>query len=159
MGANTTMEPYRAFVSDKLDESQHNLGYLMQGAFSGLGAFLAFLTPTLLILLGINKSAVGANGIPVTTFLAFVIGAIVMFGSILWTVRTSKEIPLSAEERAKILSSPGVRRSICRSEESNIGNAAADATDGADDAFQLVREFRVFTVHATVLGNVNISRR
>ena len=106
VGANTTMEPYRAFVSDKLDESQHNLGYLMQGAFSGLGAFLAFLTPTLLILLGINKSAVGASGIPVTTFLAFVIGAIVMFGSILWTVRTSKEIPLSAEERAKILSSP-----------------------------------------------------
>ena len=106
VGANTTMEPYRAFVSDKLDESQHNLGYLMQSAFSGLGAFLAFLTPTLLILIGINKSAVGSNGIPVTTLLAFVIGAVVMFGSILWTVRTSKEIPLSAEERARILNSP-----------------------------------------------------
>ncbi len=106
VGANTTMEPYRAFVSDKLDTSQHNLGYLVQSAFSGLGAFLAFLTPTLLILFGIHKSAVGANGIPVTTFLAFFIGAIVMIGSILWTVRTTKEIPLSAEERANILSSP-----------------------------------------------------
>ena len=106
VGANTTMEPYRAFVSDKLDESQHNLGYLMQSAFSGLGAFLAFLTPTLLILVGINKAAVGANGIPITTFLAFVIGAVLVLGSVLWTIGTSKEIPLTAEERAGILNSP-----------------------------------------------------
>ena len=51
-------------------------------------------------------SASGANGIPVTTFLAFFIGAIVMIGSILWTVRTTREIPLSAEERAMIESAP-----------------------------------------------------
>ena len=106
VGANTTMEPYRAFVSDKLDEAQHNIGYLMQSAFSGLGAFLAFLTPTLLIMFGISKSAVGANGIPVTTFIAFFIGAVVMFGSILWTVRTTREIPLTVEERVRIESSP-----------------------------------------------------
>src|SRR5512144_2128789 len=34
---NITMEPYRAFVSDKLDHAQHSLGFLTQSAFTGLG--------------------------------------------------------------------------------------------------------------------------
>src|ERR1700716_1466338 len=32
-GNNVTMEPYRAFVSDRLDESQHSIGFLTQSAF------------------------------------------------------------------------------------------------------------------------------
>lgn len=34
---NITMEPYRAFVSDRLDASQHSIGFLTQSAFTGLG--------------------------------------------------------------------------------------------------------------------------
>ena len=106
VGANTTMEPYRAFVSDKLDESQHNLGYLTQSAFAGMGSTLAFLTPTLLVLSGISKTAASDNNIPLTTIMAFIIGAVVMLGSVLWTTKTTREIPLSDSERDAILKLP-----------------------------------------------------
>ena len=39
-GNNVTMEPYRAFVSDRLDASQHSIGFLTQSAFTGLGQTL-----------------------------------------------------------------------------------------------------------------------
>ena len=40
---NVTMEPYRAYVSDRLDKSQHSIGFLTQSAFTGLGQTLAYL--------------------------------------------------------------------------------------------------------------------
>ena len=42
---NMTMEPYRAYVSDRLDESQHVPGFMIQSAFTGLAQTLAYLTP------------------------------------------------------------------------------------------------------------------
>jgi hypothetical protein len=45
---NVTMEPYRAFVSDRLDASQHSIGFLTQSAFTGLGQTLSYLTPSIL---------------------------------------------------------------------------------------------------------------
>ena len=95
---NITQEPYRAFVSDKLDDSQHAEGFLSQSAFTGLGQTLSYLTPTLLIMLGISKMSKAENGIPTTTLIAFVIGAVVSISSILWTLYTTKEIPLTEEE-------------------------------------------------------------
>lgn len=106
IGANTTMEPYRAFVSDKLDKAQHNLGYLTQSAFAGMGSTLAFLTPTLLVLSGFSKTATSENNIPVITIITFMIGAAVMLGSVLWTIKTTREIPLTECEREAILKSP-----------------------------------------------------
>ena len=103
---NITQEPYRAFVSDKLDKEQHALGFLTQSAFTGLGQTLSYLTPTLLIFFGISKMAVNESGIPVTTMIAFLIGSVVSIGSILWTLKTTKEIPLTQEEIAEIRQSP-----------------------------------------------------
>ncbi len=103
---NITMEPYRAFVSDKLDKEQHSIGFLTQSAFTGLGQTLSYLTPTILVVLGMNKDAVNSHHIPYVTVTAFVIGAIFSITSILWTVRTTKEDPLSAEELAKINALP-----------------------------------------------------
>lgn len=103
---NITQEPYRAFVSDKLNEDQHATGFLTQSAFTGLGQTLSYLTPTLLIFFGVSKMAVNDNGIPITTMIAFVIGSCVSIGSILWTLKTTKEIPLTIEEREKIMKSP-----------------------------------------------------
>jgi maltose/moltooligosaccharide transporter len=96
------MEPYRAFVSDKLDRPQHSLGFLTQSAFTGLGQTLAYLTPSILVVLGMNKDAVNAKHIPYITVTAFVIGAFFSLASILWTLRTTKEIPLTEEELAAI---------------------------------------------------------
>ena len=103
---NITMEPYRAFVSDKLDASQHSLGFLTQSAFTGLGQTLAYLTPSILVVLGMNKDAVNAKHIPHITIAAFVIGAFFSITSILWTLRTTKEIPLTDTERAEMKRRP-----------------------------------------------------
>jgi len=91
---NVTQEPYRAFVSDKLDEQQHAAGFLTQSAFTGLGQTLSYLTPTLLIYFGVNKFAVNSHHIPITTIIAFVIGAVISISSILWTLKTTKEDPV-----------------------------------------------------------------
>ncbi|MEX0275208.1 MAG: MFS transporter, partial [Flavobacteriaceae bacterium] len=41
VGNNMAMEPYRAFVGDKLPDKQLNLGYQMQSLFVGAGILLA----------------------------------------------------------------------------------------------------------------------
>jgi len=105
-GNNITMEPYRAFVSDRLDESQHPIGFLTQSAFTGLGQTLSYLTPSLLVFLGMNRDRLVAHGIPLTTLWAFLIGAVFSIATILWTVRTTPELPLSVEERARIQALP-----------------------------------------------------
>lgn len=97
---NVTMEPYRAFVSDKLREEQQNIGFLMQSAMTGLGQTLSYLTPTILVWIGLNKDAVGTNNIPQITVTAFLIGAVFSIVSIAWTLKTSKEHPLSESELA-----------------------------------------------------------
>ncbi|MFD2450690.1 MFS transporter [Ideonella paludis] len=61
---NVTMEPYRAYVSDRLNQDQHARGFLTQSAFTGLAQTLAYLTPSLLVWMGMNKDAVGDNHIP-----------------------------------------------------------------------------------------------
>lgn len=103
---NITMEPYRAFVSDKLDESQHSIGFLTQSAFTGLGQTLSYLTPSLLVVLGMNRDAMNDRGIPMITEIAFIIGAVFSISSILLTVRTTPEIPLTDAERARIAAMP-----------------------------------------------------
>ncbi len=103
---NITMEPYRAFVSDRLDPAQHSLGFLTQSAFTGLGQTLSYLTPSILVVLGMNRDAVNGRGIPYITMGAFLIGAVFSISSILWTVRTTPELPMSGEEIARIRALP-----------------------------------------------------
>lgn len=110
---NVTMEPYRALVADKLPEKQLPLGFLTQSAFTGLGQTLAYLTPTLLVMWGMNKDALNANNIPYITVAAFVIGGIFSITSILWTLSTTREIPLTPAEIASIKQQPvSVRTTI-----------------------------------------------
>ena len=107
---NVTMEPYRAFVSDKLAPAQHSLGFLTQSAFTGLGQTLAYLTPTLLVLLGMNKDATNASNIPHIVIAAFAIGAVFSLTSVLWTLKTTREIALEPDELAAIAAKrPGAR--------------------------------------------------
>lgn len=107
VGNNVTQEPYRAFVSDKLDKSQHSMGYLTQSAFTGLGQTLAYLAPSIILWLGVSENAKVNGHIPLTIFIAFIIGAIFSISSILVSVLTTKEIPLSEEEKQKIRKIPG----------------------------------------------------
>lgn len=103
---NVTMEPYRAFVSDKLAEEQRHLGFLTQSAFTGFAQTLSYLTPSLLFWIGMNKDAVNERGIPNVVVTAFFIGAFFSIFSILWTVFSTKEDPLTEEEARWIRANP-----------------------------------------------------
>ena len=88
---NITMEPFRAFVADKLPEEQRTLGFVMQSWFIGIGQTLANALPYLFTALGVV--GVMATGIPLSVEYSFKIGAIVFLVAVLWTVVTTKEYP------------------------------------------------------------------
>ena len=72
---NITMEPFRAFVADKLPEEQRTLGFVMQSFFIGIGQTLANALPYLFTVIGVV--GVMASGIPLSVDYAFKIGAVV----------------------------------------------------------------------------------
>ncbi len=95
---NVTMEPYRAFVNDRLDSQQVSVGFLTQSAFTGLAQTLSYLAPTLLVMAGLSSSAIDANHIPVITRVSFLIGAVLSVSTIAWSVWRVPELPLPASE-------------------------------------------------------------
>lgn len=103
---NVTMEPYRAFVSDKLNPQQHSVGFLTQSAFTGLGQTLAYLTPSLLVFLGMDKDATNSSHIPQIVVVAFLIGAVFSISSILWSLKTTPEILPTETEIKEMHSAP-----------------------------------------------------
>ena len=106
---NVTMEPYRAYVSDRLDPQQHALGYLTQSAFTGLAQTLSYLAPSMLVWAGMNKDLVDANNIPVITKISFLIGAVLSICTIAYSIWRVPELPLTPEQRAEIeAKKPGV---------------------------------------------------
>jgi maltose/moltooligosaccharide transporter len=98
---NTAMEPYRAFVADRLDEKQQYKGFLMQSMFTGLGITLAAWSPTLFKNILHGESAAG---IPYWVFGSFFLGAICSIGSVWWSMKTTPELEPSPEEMEHIKS-------------------------------------------------------
>jgi maltose/moltooligosaccharide transporter len=90
---NVSMEPFRAFVGDKLDDSQQTAGFAMQTFFIGCGAVIASLLPTLFSdYLGVSN--VPVNGmIPDTVRYSFYVGGAVFLLAVSWTVFTADELP------------------------------------------------------------------
>ena len=96
---NIALEPYRAFISDKLPEKQYSFGFLVQSFFTGLGTTLANFTPAILVSFGILALTDKMdNGIPVSTYWAFAIGAAASIITILITVLTTSEYPPTPDE-------------------------------------------------------------
>jgi maltose/moltooligosaccharide transporter len=98
---NISMEPFRAFVGDKLNIEQQTSGFAMQTFFIGCGAVIASLLPTLFSdYLGVSNSA--ANGsIPDSVKYAFYTGGVIYLLSVMWTVFTTKEFPPESIEKFK----------------------------------------------------------
>jgi maltose/moltooligosaccharide transporter len=88
---NVSMEPFRAFVADKLNVDQRTTGFVMQSFFIGLGATFAGWLPLAFRRFGVTGNT--ASGIPLTIKYAFQIGAISFLLAVIWTVVTSKEYP------------------------------------------------------------------
>ena len=99
---NISMEPFRAFVADKLNASQRTAGFLMQSLMIGVGASFANALPFVLGKFGVVGNT--ASGIPLTVKYSFQFGAVVFLLAVLWTVFTTDEYPpedMAAFERAK----------------------------------------------------------
>ncbi len=106
-GNNITMEPYRAYVSDRLSDEQRRFGFLSQSAFTGLGQMLAYLAPSFMVnLAGFDINAVDAHNIPVITRVAFTVGAVLSLTTILWSILRVPELPLSPAERERLKGLP-----------------------------------------------------
>jgi len=88
---NISMEPFRAFVADKLNMEQRTAGFVMQSFFIGVGAAVANALPSFFKYLGVYGAA--ANGVPLTVQYSFKLGAVVFFLAVLWTVITTREFP------------------------------------------------------------------
>ena len=107
VGNNVTMEPYRAYVNDRLEADQRGFGFLSQSAFTGLAQCLAYLSPTLLVtLFGLSRDATQGGGIPTFTLVSFWIGSVLSLGTILWSITRVPEIKLPDAERARLAALP-----------------------------------------------------
>ncbi|HZG23727.1 MAG TPA: MFS transporter [Chitinophagaceae bacterium] len=90
---NISMEPFRAFVGDKLPASQRTAGFAMQTFFIGIGAVVASLLPYIYTNV-FNISNTAAPGvIPDSVKYSFYAGAVVFITAVCWTVFTTKEFP------------------------------------------------------------------
>ncbi len=122
---NIAMEPFRALVADKLSTDQRTAGFAIQTVLIGLGAVIGSWLPAILgdglgldwiPTLLVNTIGTGwvpdflANGaglqtqagpgsVPSNVIWAFVAGALLLLGAILWTIFTTKEY--SPEELAQ----------------------------------------------------------
>lgn len=95
---NTAMEPYRAFIADKLPEEQFSLGFLSQSFFTGLGITLANIS-----LFVFQKYITGTAGsLPLWVYASFFLGTICSIGSVSWSMYKTPEIPPSEEELAAL---------------------------------------------------------
>ena len=99
---NTAMEPYRAFIADKLPKEQHAAGFLTQSFFTGLGITLANLS-----LFVFQKKITGHYGsLPIWVYASFFLGTICSIASVTWSVVKTPEIPPTEEELAALKREP-----------------------------------------------------
>jgi maltose/moltooligosaccharide transporter len=101
---NTAMEPYRAFVGDRLPDSQLTFGYQMQSLFVGAGITIAnfslfffqdwFSEPEVV--------TEAVSSIPSWVYYSFFLGAFASIATVAWSVWKTPEIPPSEQELKEI---------------------------------------------------------
>jgi maltose/moltooligosaccharide transporter len=95
---NISMEPFRAFVGDKLPSEQRTTGFAMQTFFIGVGAVVASQLPYIFTnYFGISNEAPSGQ-IPDSVKYSFYIGGIAFLTAVMWTVFTTKEFPPDSVE-------------------------------------------------------------
>ncbi|MCY1138136.1 MFS transporter [Actinoplanes sp. Pm04-4] len=104
-GNNTSMEPYRAFISDRLPKSQLARGFLTQSMFTGAGAVLANVSLFALQKVSALQEEAG-NGVPYWMFVCFMIGTVCILLTVLTAMARTKEIKPTDEELAEMQAAP-----------------------------------------------------
>jgi maltose/moltooligosaccharide transporter len=96
---NIAMEPFRALVADKLNSDQRTVGFSIQTVLIGIGAVVGSWLPYVLTnYLGFENEAAPGE-VPESLIWSFVVGALVLVGSILVTVIFTKEYSPEEMER------------------------------------------------------------
>jgi len=90
---NVAMEPFRAFVTDKLPESQVNRGFIMQSLMIGLGGSIASALPWIMKNIFAISNTAEKGTIPENVRWSFYTGAFFFLSAVLYTVFTTKEYP------------------------------------------------------------------
>jgi maltose/moltooligosaccharide transporter len=102
---NITMEPFRAFVADKLPEEQRPVGFSVQSLFIGLGAVIASIMPWMLTnWFGVATGSADGGKIPTAVMISFHVGAGALFLAVIYTIITTPEYPpedMAAFEKMK----------------------------------------------------------
>src|SRR5437764_13799249 len=104
-GNNTSMEPYRAFISDRLPRSQLARRFLTQSMFTGAGAVLANLSLFVLQKVSALDKKAG-NGVPYWMYVCFMIGTVCILLTVLTAMARTKELTPSDEDLAEMRSQP-----------------------------------------------------
>src|SRR4051812_1466598 len=105
IGNNTSMEPYRAFISDRLPKSQLARGFLTQSMFTGAGAVLANLSLFLLQKVSALEATAG-NGVPYWMYVCFMIGTVCILLTVLTAMARTKELTPSDEDLEEMRAAP-----------------------------------------------------
>lgn len=88
---NIAMEPFRALVGDKLPSDQRTAGFSVQTILIGIGAVIGSWLPYFLgKWFGVDTNA-EEGMVPKNVIYSFMIGAVVLIATILWTIVTTKE--------------------------------------------------------------------
>jgi maltose/moltooligosaccharide transporter len=105
IGNNTSMEPYRAFISDRLPKSQLARGFLTQSMFTGAGAVLANLSLFLLQKVTALEATAG-NGVPYWMYVCFMIGTVCILLTVLTAMARTKELTPPDDELEEMRNAP-----------------------------------------------------
>jgi maltose/moltooligosaccharide transporter len=105
VGNNTSMEPYRAFISDRLPKSQLARGFLTQSMFTGAGAVLANLSLFLLQKVSALDATAG-NGVPYWMYVCFMIGTVCILLTVLTAMARTKELTPPDDELEEMRNAP-----------------------------------------------------
>lgn len=90
---NISMEPFRAFVGDKLPSEQRTSGFAMQTFFIGVGAVVASQLPYIFTNYFLISNDAPQGHIPDSVRYSFYVGGIAFITAVMWTVFTTKEFP------------------------------------------------------------------
>jgi maltose/moltooligosaccharide transporter len=109
-GLNSSMEPFRAFVGDMLNNEQRPTGFSVQSFMVGFGQTLANIMgralPFILPMIGLSMAVTAdqqtlSNGIPNAVRYPFYVGAAGILLTIFWTMYTTREYPPVNEDYKK----------------------------------------------------------
>lgn len=107
---NVSMEPFRAFVGDKLPPSQRTSGFAVQSFFIGTGAIIASFLPWIFTNWFDISNTAAPGIVPDSVRYSFYIGGAVLLLSVLWTVFSSSEYPPeNIDTHTRTLSRPGAQ--------------------------------------------------